>query len=693
MEKHSVNFAGSIDEAINRFSKDKANSDFSQRELNTLNELKKSLPANRLLPQLFANVPLESNKIVDYLREAKLRINIIGAQSTLLAQEINSASTDFWSTLDDVQVQLKALDSDIQEEEIKAEDKFQVVHFNAFNRPIDLFSNKKPEQDPKTGLPFLNDQLLELIPGAGLTLPLVQTERIFIKNILLLDEESDVGDTATSIIKTDPNYLLDPNLSFRYVIARKAYDDTGRLYNYTESTCTLLVQLGHIQLLNHINLRPASHSPLLVKKIQYLNESNELVTLDTETLSLDANLDVLLEPIRTNNLIITLVQYAPVETTEIFTGDIRKEAINSFLTGSDWSTGLDSPGDFLKARIYDFSLESLKVELLTYRQSGYFLSQPIVVNKPLSFSLALASEAIQVVTGQHTYGSEYFLPEGVVLAETYVKAHFENDKKQKQIDMVIPVPATKGLQTELLPIIGGESKTCFIPNTLYSAFYKRAAQVAYIADYVFIELEEDHGIVEGIIYHDPLEIFTGIETPTLSIISTQWEATGPRGLALKRPDGVNLFASISENATPKAWVLRQEFSEPFAVYREGEKLALGKDYTYSLDNGVTWLSSLITLVELAELPDVKIAGHFKIKILSPDYDYYYWCTYKRAKLQFLHSNKMCILKKNSVVFNKRFKRLSGSLKTLIVLRSDSRIPYLSPVIHNYKLKVRTHELQ
>ena len=691
MEKTTVDFKGTVDKAIDRYVKDRENRDFNPSEVVGLTTLKRLSAVDRLLPQHLTNVPISSNKAIEFVREAKLRVNLTGSQSQILANEIASASSDFWSSLDDVQNELKALDSDIQEEEIKAEDKFQQVHFNAFNRPIDTFYRQTRTQqvDPKTGLPFLSDQLLHILPGVGLTLPRVQEERIFIKDIIILDEETDVGDTPVPLIRTDPKNLIDPDLSFRYVIARKAFDDTGRLYNYTESTCKLLVQLGHIQLINHINLRPASHSPLFVKAVEYMNEAGERVQVELDSLSLDGNLDLLLEPIRTNNLLITLVQYAPVEQTEIFTGDLRKEQINAALEGASWSVTLDSPGEFLKARIYDFSLESLNVKLLSYKQSGYFLSQKISVEKPLSFSIAVDTETIKISSEQRAYGSEYFLPEDTVLYETYIKVILDNQIKQKQILATIPIPSTKKVQSELLPIIGGIAPTCFVPDLFYSSMKYRVKNTLYLGEYAFIELEKEHGIPLGVIYTDKLEIFTGIENTTLNFVSELWEALTSTLLVLKRSDGVSLvLAGTTENSTPKAFVLRHLGAEPLVVYREETKLSLGADYIYSLDNGVTWFTELLTLAQFAQLKEIMFAGSFRIKLLDPDYDKYYWCTYKRENTQYLHPSKLFLLKKNSVIVSPRARELKGTLQTMIILRADSRIPYLSSVIHNYKLKVR-----
>ena len=689
MEKTLVDFGNTVDKAIDRFVKDRENKEFDKRDILAHTAIKKISPVDRLLPQLYPDAPISSNKMTEFVREAKLRVNLIGSQTRILRDEITSASSDFWSTLDDVQNELKALDSDIQEEEIKAEDKFQQVHFNAFNRPVDTFDRSIVRQlDPKTGLPFLSDQVMHVMPGVGITLPRVQEERIFIKEITLADEGTDVGDTAVPLIYSDPENLLDPDLSFRYVIARKAFDATGRLYNHTESTCKLLVRFGHIQLINHINLRPASHSPLFVKAIEYVNESGEMVQVDIDTLFLDGNLDILLEPLRTSNLLITLVQYAPVEQTSIFTGDIRKEEINAALKGADWSVFLDSPGEDMNARIYDFSLESLTVRLFTYKQTGYFVSQKIPVEKPLSFSLAVDTEVIQISSEQKAYGSTYFLPENTVLYETYVKVMLEDTIKRKQIHATLPMPNTKKSQTEMLPIIGGVSNACFVPDLFYSSVKMRVDKIVYVGSYAIVKLEKPHGITEGIVFTDELELYTGRELPTYNFLSVQWQVYSPTQIIMARIDGVRVFGGLDSNHTPKAWLVRHLNAEPFAVYEEATKLVLGTDYQYSLDSGVTYFSTIMSFAEFSELKDTLAAGCFKIKFLNPDYDQYHWCSYKRANVQWLHPNKLFLLKKNSVIVNPKLRAFKGSLQTMLILRADSRIPYLSSVIHNYKLKVR-----
>ncbi|MFM7856410.1 MAG: hypothetical protein ACKO96_31940, partial [Flammeovirgaceae bacterium] len=117
------------------------------------------------------------------------------------------------------------------------------------------------------------------------------------------------------------------------------------------------------------------------------------------------------------------------------------------------------------------------VKLLTYKQSGYFLSQEVKTEKPLSFSLSVDTETIKISDEQHTYGSENFLPNDIVLHETYAKVSLSNEIKQKQIDALLPIPFVKKSQTELLPIIGGISPTCFVPDLFFTSLKLRVKEI------------------------------------------------------------------------------------------------------------------------------------------------------------------------------------------------------------------------
>lgn len=688
MDKTRVDFGDSAEKALERYVNDQDNKTLSRDEVVAGVGLKRALPADKLLPKILPGMPISSIRMTEYIRETKLRLNLLGSQSSRLGTEVDSAAGDFWSTLDDIQAETRALDSDIQEEEVKAEDKFTQVHYNAFNRPIDMQSFGAQEVDWKTGLPFLKGQHLAVLPGAGLTLPIVNQEKVLIREIQLVHESTDVGDSPVPIIATDPSNLLDPDKTFRYVIARKIYDDTGRLYNYTESRCTLLLQLPHIQLLNHIHIRPASHSPIFVTSVAYINNSGQRVELDVDVLSLDNSLTILLEPIRASHLYITMTQYAPVEQTTVFTGDFVKTKLNELLNGANWSNVLDADGVDIKAKVFDFSLEALKLSLLSYGQTGYFISQPINVEKPISFNLSVDTETIKIASEQLAYGTNYFLPDDTVLYETYLKLRLGDDISQKQVDALFPIPSTKQSQTEMLPIIGGESRTCFVPDIFFGAFKRRAEYVLYAGTIAIVELEEPHGISQGIIYTDELELWVSREDPDKNFVSVYWSALSPTMLVLLRNDGVTLTTSISRNTTPKARVLRYAEVEPLALYEEGTKLELGEDYLYSLDSGVTYLDHWALMSEYATYREAIFAGSFRFKLLDPDYDRYYWCSYRRLNTQYLHPSKLLLLNKNSVILDKRIQGTKGYVQTCIVLRADSRIPYLSSVIHNYKLKVR-----
>lgn len=688
METKSIDYKNIIEKSISKFVTDRDNTELSSAEKQELINIKKNSSVNRFLPQLFPNVPISSIKVADFIRESKLRINILASQTALLHDEVTAGVNSFWSTLDDIQNELKGLDSDIQEEEIKIEDRYQQVHYNAFNRPIDGYiAAEGPIADPKTNLPFLKNHKLWMIPGTGLVLPKAQEHDVYIKNICILDETTNVGDSVLPLISSDPNDLKKPGKFFKHVIAKKMYDESGRLYNYTDVLCTLNLEFGHIQLINFLKIKPLSHNPIFIKSIEYINEATEKMSIALDTLFLDNSIHILLEPLRTNNLIITFIQYSPVEEVELSVDNLSKKTINDTLRGADWSVLLNETGTLLKSKVYDFSLESIVVGLVSYKEVGYFLSQKINVKQPLSLSLSLDTESIQITSEQQAYGTNYSLPENTVLYETYLKIHLEDFSKNKQINSFIPIPTSTKAQTEFLPLIGGESKICFVPDLFYTASRFKIKKANYYGAYAFLECAQAHGIPERIIFTDPLEIYAGKEYPTLSFVSEYWEAFSPTMLVLKRSDGIIGLGIVSENTTPQAYAVRQLNSIPLSIYREGSALVLGSDYYYSVDNGVTWETNWLTLKDfIAKNSD--FAGSFRIKILNPDYDKYYWCSYRRKNKQYLHQNKKFLLKKNSVIFDKSLKNTQGSLQTMIVLRSDNRISYLSSVIRNYKLKVR-----
>lgn len=692
MLKNDLNFSNTIDTALKRFVQDKALEEFNYNETIDGINLKKILPTEKLLPNIFPDAPINSISFTDFLRESKLRINLLASQSNQLSREIDSSVENLWALADDAAREVKQLEADIQEAEILIAERFQKVHFNAFVRPSDMSAPEENRSiiDWKTNLPFLNDYKLEVFPEAGATLPIDRIIPVTIKNIQILDEYTDVGDTLYPLIKGNPLSLIRDREIFHYIIARKAYDESGRLYNRTESTCKLLIDLSMIQLVNRLTIKPASHNTIILKKLEYLNENNELTEINIEEIGLPGKLDIIFEPVRASKLYITLVQHAPLEETIVQTSDYRITSLNKLLKGMNWSVLLDESSTNFAARIFDFSMESLKLSFITYKQLGYFLSKPIEIQNAFAFQLRTSTEAINISSEQRAYNTEHFLPDGTVLHEAYIKAELSNSNKETELNITFPVPINKGGLIEQLPLLGGRSRVCFYPDIYYSATKYKVTSGLYFLEEVYLTLDEPHGLPLGEVFTDPIELWAGRANNEKNVISTSWGAHSETQLRLSVPGTSFSFfgEALTSNSIPRAWLIRQRDSIPFIVHCENDELSLGTDYTISLDQGVNWLSDLPNYRDYSLLRENRIAGHFFVNILKPDYSKYYWITYKHHFDQYLHPTKAVYLRNGVVSFIPRFRKLNGNLSTLLILRSNNRTPYITSLIQNYQLKIR-----
>lgn len=692
MKNVNFKFGDLVDKSIERFIKNQSIRELSEEEIKQRAELKRELPSEKWTPHILSGENISSEAMNTYLREGQLRINILASQTTSAENTIKNACLDLQSILYDINNETQKLNADIQELEIQAEGKYNTVHLNSFVRARDLQDTESMNlsQDWKTNQVFRPKHYMRVLSNAGLTLPVHYENEILIRNIQIVDEETDVGNTRRPLVESDPNDLLN-NKSFKYIIARRKYDETGQLYNYTETQCKLLIELHNIQIINFIEIGVSAACQVFLKEVAYVNESGENVSLESEIRSIDGSLKILLEPIKTNNIYLTFVSYSPLLEDQIYTDSELVAEMNNLLKASDWSTKFPSNETSMECRIFDLSIQSIKLSSIAYRNLGMYQSQPLPVQSLLSASLSVNTESIPITSQRRAYSVEHFLPESVVTYESYLRILLEDKNKKKQIESLIPMPSQKSSQIELLPLTRDECKLQFMPDLFYSSTRLRVYSASYNNNFITVTLEKDHGITQGITFSDQIEIWAGKETPRKNTTSVQWSAISSNELRLKRNDlGAleSFIAEIGPNDSPQAFILRNLNSMPFTVYEEGKELSLGEDYIYSLNNGVTWHSTILTLEEYNNLYDIAIAGNFRIKIINPDYSKFYWITYQRLQNQFLHDSKLFGLRNSVVVFSPKLKQYQGTVSIVLISRASSRIPYITDVIQNYILKVR-----
>ena len=689
--KQKIDGIGKLDKALRNRVSDEAFSSLSEKEVDVL--VKNFLIGSKATTELTLGIgqPINSHSFANFIRDTKFYIGAVNSQAGVLEENIRTTTKDNFSILNDIQHEALVMDAVTTEEEIKIAKSFTSVHFNSFVRAIDFDLGKGNKQwfvDYKTQLPFLDANISKIVPGSGLMLPVKGHVNVSIVDVELVGEETDVGDTRKLVKGSSPRNLLLKNRIFRHVIARREFDNTSRKYEKTYADCSLLLTFGSVQLLNHLKINPVGHSTLDIIELSFINESGEEVSLLQTTVAAETYLLVMFEPVRTKYMKIKFRQYAPVTKTSYKIQDSRVQEINRVLRGVGFSQTLQSNPEDVSGRIFDFSIESISAGLYMFESLGVFRSQPINVVSPLGLTISDRVQTIDVVSAQHDYGNLFSLPQGTVLHEFYVGCDLRDKSDNIVLRDILPVPDSYPIQTEFLPIIGGESKVKLFPDFTWNLDKYLVDSVSVFGTSIRVTTSVPHGLevddlvaVVGPINH----LFNG-EFTVESIID-QYSFTINVSVPADYVIGSSTLPYSYIYKANTGYVDNQE--SPFTVYSNGDLLTLGTDYKYSLNFGKDWYST-INLDTYIDALRHAASGRFFIKILNPDYENVYWTEYRPLTNQFLGRTKLAMLKNGRVVFGSRLAEpdISGTLNTIVVSRANSSSLYISSIISYYALKVR-----
>lgn len=667
-----------------------------QRRTRGVLSLRSTVPT---MPVLAPGAVLDARQWTDYIRDAKMHISSVASTGQGIEEEIGLHSRKNFALLDDLQREARALDAYVTEEEVKINGRYSQVHYNSFLRANDgglPYDNQDWLVDFKTGLPFQAENVADLIPGTGMTLPLRQQIEIPIINVVLVGEETDVGDTVVPIVSNEPKNLLRDDRVFRHVVIRTDHDSTSRKYNHTPSYCTLLLEFAGVQLVNMLNVRPLGHSTVYIDSLTYLNEAGEEVELTEVELANEVELTVLFEPVRTKYMKVRFRQYAPVTRTSFNTTDLRVRELNRLLRGAGWGQLLDEKGTDIQGRVYDFSLESVSCALRQYENLGVFRSQPVKVASPIGCSFEDKVETIQVNNAERAYGATFFLNEGEVILERYLGVDLTTPEGGKALYDLVPIPDARHAQREFLPLFSGEAQVKLFPDLRWNIKNKTYWDSgSWIGNYYFMVFADGHGFDRVPLAKNTDTIISiagpGEEGMAASFASNEWYVMDDTTLALKPSDVSGFALRVTDDLKNRPYVyFEAEQDDPLSVYKEDELLTFGSDYEVSFDRGATWVSQWPRDRRWNTLRTKARAGMFKIKLKNPDSTKLYLIDYRVLRNQQLSKQAGVSLKRGRVVFDKRLKNTSGTIQTVIVSRADSVNPYLTPVVLSYFLKVREH---
>lgn len=645
----------------------------------------------KTVPELRSGEVLISHPFREFLRDSRFFVHMNNGQLTQLDREIRNASSQGFGILADIQQEADALNSQISEEEIKLLGNYDRVYFNAFVRQLDMgldFDDKEWLIDYKTDHAFLVDNIADIIPGAGVTLPVREVVSVPIVDAVLIGEETDVGDSRLPIVQNSPRNVFLPDRVWRYVIIRREHDKTSRKFAHTASHAALQLQLPNLQLINFINIKPVSQRGLIVEELAFVNEAGETVPLETFSVNIETNQILLFEPVRTRYLKLKLRAFAPVTKTEYSVVDWSTKEINDIIRGVGWTQLLPEADSLIQGRVFDFSIEHVSVGLRVYEPLGVYRSRPVKVESPIGVAISERSATIDVSSDQRTYGVDFSLPDGVVLNEYYLGTRLRRPGGRTAINDMVPIPDSYPVQREFMPLVGAESKAKLFPDLLWNIDKFSVSSVVFGTNAVDLRVvvttTEPHGFFEGdtVALLGPAEYVLNGEHEIFAVDEFEFKIRVSELL-----DG----QLVDENTVPRVITYKPESQQdPLVINLENTTLTIGDDYQISLDGGSTFFSEFPRGAEYIKALTDPQAGNYRIKLLNPAYDRLYWIEYRPLKNQFLSKDKLVRLRNGRVIFDQSLRGTRGDVSVVIISRADNANPQVTPVVLFYALKVREH---
>lgn len=639
------------------------------------------------------NQPLSSNRQREFLRDSRFFVHLHNLELNELEKEADQFLRKNLSSIQHIQKDLDAVDASVVEEEIRFYKEYDQVHYNGFIRERDMPLDQQSGDwmvDPRTGSSFERHQLLHVLPSTGLTLPIASRLRVPVVDAHLVSEETDVGDTREPIVASDPRDVFLPNKVFRWVIIRREHDETTRIYRRGDSTVTFLLDLPGLQLINHLDVTPASASSLLVDEISYINEANEEIVLSALRVDSRGGLSFQFEPIRARHVKIRFIQYAPVLKLGRDQQDLELRELNKLLAGLDWYGRFSAPTEYIEGRVFDFSIRDIRVGLNTYLPTGVFRSKPVHVRNLASAIVTDAIEQVPITQGPNS-GDPDVLPDVEAFSEYYLGLDIKSKQGKRLIKDLVPIPDSYPIQVEFLPLVGSDGQLKLMPDLTWNLVTNRVLTgTAGSQRRLTVTTEEPHGFAVG----DQVAFLAPAGHP---LVDGQYEVktvTGVYAFAIQTP-GLAVESVITANTTPYVKVYKYEptvvntQSPPIRVFQDGVELFIGDDYLLNFGTTTTWLSAFPTGLELQQVLEDARSGRCHIRMTFPDFTSVYWVEYRPLANQWLGITKLARLRNGRVVFDSRFRHSSGTISTVAILRGDFTNPHNSPLVRNYALKLHS----
>jgi len=206
---------------------------------------------------------------------------------------------------------------------------------------------------------------------------------------------------------------------------------------------------------------------------------------------------------------------------------------------------------------------------------------------------------------------------------------------------------------------------------------------------VVFELEtESHGYTAGDLI--------ALNAATSTEISKDYEIMAVEGARIYiaasefTEEALSLISSGIPSSYRVSIINLSEADDPLEVWEDNRLLTLGVDYVISLDSKSTWYTYWPRGSHNSHFWDKAKAGRFYIKFLEGkrNQSSVYWTKYRVYRNQSLSKDDLIFLRNGRVSFDKKLKQTGGTMQSVILFRSNTSNPYVTPVLKNYTLKIQ-----
>lgn len=677
--KKAINLKKKLREVTNTFLNDFAFANYTRYDSNLLdNVLQESLQPQPVLLQA-GDIFLSSGE-TSRLRHFKYQVSALNTRLEKVKESslyLNEYCKHIVKSQGDL---LRKIDSEVESLEVKYFENSDIVHVNNFSKEsdkIDYTKNSTFKKDYKTNLTFQKKNLMEGIFGSGLGLPLDSKDICNVDRCIVIDEETNVGDSVKKIFDNEnPNNIFRKNKIFRYAIVKRTSDTSSRFYKRKTSfveypyslapTLTLEVDLESYSSINYLKIDPVSVQGFSLKNIQIKN-GNSVIDLNFELKIIDNKFYIFFETIYSNKLKLKFEQKAFIENAKVIISGKKNFYLNESLQKNGYLSRVEEEYEEIVGNVFDLSIKDIEIGCMKFKTYGFLQSKPIEV-----FDFVSSKTSIEYSGISDSYDIESYLGLSLV------------DKDGNlQVEEILPLPDSKSFQNEVLFFLPVEAKCKLYPDVMEGACelilnieasnymnyswgfttYKVVLDECYSP-----EIDQNGFLVnlleEGFLVNYDINVIGFIYK---KISSNEWM------IGVHKTDydysnyTIDSFTSaINEN--PLFVYGREDFF--MEVYENETLLIPGVDYLYSLDNGVSWYGDLVDSEYYLSNIKNKKAGSFKIKLIKDKKEKsVYRARYKIEPEQTLSKKNNVFLVNEKIKLNKDLFPNYGYCQNIITVRN------------------------